>query len=229
MKKLNILFLLTLVVIFTQSCKKKNDEPAPLFSEAHLLKAWKVTKFEIDDPTITNSDIDQDLRETFAKDNGQQTFALNIIGPATGGTWTLTGNQLTIKAASESLVRTVVSLSAHEFVYTETTKGKDGKQITSTTTMVPGEPIVAEKHLLKTWAIKTISNSRLTFTKANEEGKLAVNDGTTTSEFTWTLLGTTLTTKQASGKVEKYMVTLLTPSELIIKDEKGVSTTLIPA
>ena len=129
------LFCGVLLITLLQSCKKKNNNPAPTTQE--LIKAWKVQSVVED---ANNTDVTQaylSYKVSFASDN---TYQLTLVDNTTeSGNWVLSSDQKTLTLTSVSTVRKFeeVSLSATQLVYQETETNTKSGNIVRTYTFVP--------------------------------------------------------------------------------------------
>lgn len=138
MKKQYIFVVLALLMLFTQACKKKNDNPAPGIDNQDLLKAWKISK-ALENTLDITSEFSQ-YKITFADDGTNKTFTLvNRQGTTQTGAWTIAGDKTSITlsvSGGATITLSGVSFNAGELKYKSDETGKAGN-VTIDFTLVP--------------------------------------------------------------------------------------------
>lgn len=138
MKKLPVLLLLTLVLGFTVSCKKKTNPTPTSSTNQNLLKTWKPSKVLENTLDVTSSF--SAYRITFEEANGEKKFTLvDRQSKTLTGTWAIASDETTITltfADKSTKVFSSVSIAAGELKYTGKEQGKAG-DVSVTFVLVP--------------------------------------------------------------------------------------------
>ncbi|WP_299458568.1 lipocalin family protein [uncultured Microscilla sp.] len=139
MKRTHIfLVLVAMVAVFSQSCKKKNDNPAPTIENPELLKAWKVSQ-ALEGTLDVTAEFSQ-YRLTLADDGTTKSYTLvDRTGTSSTGTWALSTDKTTLTltpASGTAVTYSSVSFSASELKYQGSTTGKGGS-VTINFVLVP--------------------------------------------------------------------------------------------
>lgn len=138
MKKQYIFLVLALLMVFTQACKKKKDNPVPAIENRDLLKAWKISK-ALENALDVTSEFSQ-YKITFADDGTNKTFILvNRQGTTQTGSWTIAGDKTSITlsvSGGATITLFGVSFNAGELKYQSDETGKAGN-VTIGFTLVP--------------------------------------------------------------------------------------------
>lgn len=129
MKKSHIfLVLVALVMVFGQSCKKK-DDPIQIVENQDLLGVWKATNVLEGSLDVTSEYSNYLL--TFADDLTTKSYVLvDRLSTSSKGTWSISTDKTTITLTPESgTAKTIsaVSFSATELKYTSEETGKSGQ------------------------------------------------------------------------------------------------------
>ncbi|EAY24829.1 lipocalin family protein [Microscilla marina] len=132
------LVLVAMVAVFSQSCKKKNDDNGPVIENTELLKAWKVSN-ALEGTLDVTAEFSQ-YRLTLANDGTTKSYTLvDRSGTSTTGTWALSTDKTSLTltpSTGTAITYSAVSFSATELKYQGSTTGKGGS-VTINFTLVP--------------------------------------------------------------------------------------------